>query len=129
VIMPNHIHLIWMPVKNNSVKNLQLSFMKFTAQKIRFYLQDSHPKYLEEFLVNKKDRAYQIWQRDPLAVALYSPHVIEQKLDYIHYNPCQGKWLLADEPTAYVWSSASKYELEDKKYSFITHYKDISFED
>ncbi|WP_420582518.1 transposase [Reichenbachiella sp.] len=96
VIMPNHIHLIWMPLKNNSIKNLQLSFMKFTAQKIKFFLQDNESEYLEEFLVNKNDRTYQIWQRDSLAVELYSPKVIEQKLDYIHNNPCQGKWLLAD---------------------------------
>ncbi len=70
--------------------------MKFTAQKIKFFLQDNESEYLEEFLVNKNDRTYQIWQRDSLAVELYSPKVIEQKLDYIHNNPCQGKWLLAD---------------------------------
>jgi len=55
VIMPNHIHLIWKPL----VTNVQLRFMKFTGQKIKFELLDYEPDQLEKFLVNKKDRTYQ----------------------------------------------------------------------
>jgi putative transposase len=38
VIMPNHIHLLWKPIANEKVKNVQLSFMKFSAQQILFQL-------------------------------------------------------------------------------------------
>jgi putative transposase len=113
VIMPNHIHLIWQPLSNEKVKNVQLSFMKFTAQKILFELQDSEYPQIQDFLVDKKDRKYQIWHRNPLAVELYSRKVIEQKLDYIHNNPIE-----------YVYSLASFYENDDPKYSFLTHYRD-----
>ena len=34
---------------------------------------------------------------------------IIQKLDYIHNNPCAGKWNLADCPENYVHSSAGFY--------------------
>ena len=124
VIMPNHIHLLWQPVSNEKVKNVQLSFMKFTAQKILFQLQDSKHPQIDDFLVDKKDRKYQIWQRNPLAVELYSRKVIEQKLDYIHNNPVQGKWMLTNSPEEYLYSSASFYEGDDSKYSFLTHYMD-----
>jgi hypothetical protein len=51
--------------------------------------------------------------------------VIEQKLDYIHNNPCQGKWMLADNPVSYQYSSAAFYECDDKSYPFLTHYGEM----
>ncbi|MGL1889362.1 MAG: hypothetical protein OCD76_22800 [Reichenbachiella sp.] len=73
-------------------------------------------------LVGKRDRQYQVWQRNPLAVELYARHVVEQKLDYIHHNPLQGKWMLASSPLEYEYSAVLFYENEDSKYSFLTHY-------
>jgi len=120
VIMPNHIHLIWKPL----VTNVQLRFMKFTGQKIKFELLDYEPDQLEKFLVNKKDRTYQIWQRNPLATELYSRKVVEQKLDYIHNNPVQGKWMLAKSPLEYPFSSARFYEYGEDEFELLTHYMD-----
>ena len=34
---------------------------------------------------------------------------IEQKLNYIHYNPCRGHWNLAANPADYLHSSALYY--------------------
>ena len=124
VIMPNHIHLILMPLGNKKFKNVQLSFMRFTSQKIKFYLQDRLLERLDNFLVNKKDRKYQIWQRNALATELYSRKIIEQKLDYIHSNPFQGKWMLAESPLDYPWSSFYFYEVENDEFGFLTHYMD-----
>jgi len=122
VIMPNHIHLIWKSLKDY---NLQLSFMKFTGQQLKFLLIDNNDPLLNDLKVEKADREYQIWQRNPLAIELYTPKILEQKLDYIHNNPCQGKWLLADNPTLYKYSSSSFYENEDQTFPFLTHYKDL----
>ncbi len=124
VIMPNHIHLILMPLANPKFKNIQLSFMRFTAQKIKFYLIDNSPEKLDDLLVNKMDRTYQIWQRNSLAIELYSRKMVEQKLDYIHNNPCQGKWMLGDSPLDYPWSSFKFYEEKNDRYNFLTHYMD-----
>ena len=59
-----------------------------------FNLMQEHPRRkknnieaLAFFKVNKYDRDYQIWKREPLSIELISPAVFEQKIDYIHYNP------------------------------------------
>ncbi len=98
--------------------------MKFTGQKIKFELLDYEPDQLEKFLVNKKDRTYQIWQRNPLATELYSRKVVEEKLDYIHNNPVQGKWMLAKSPLEYPFSSARFYEYGEDEFELLTHYMD-----
>ena len=125
VIMPNHIHLLIMPLCNPKYQNVQLSLMRFTAQKIKFHLLDHNDPIIDRFLVNKKDRTYQIWQRNPLATELYSRSVVEQKLDYIHRNPVQGKWNLATSDMDYEYSSIKFYEEDEKNFSCLTHYMDL----
>ena len=122
VIMPNHIHLIWKMSEGHKRENVQRDFLKFTAQQIRFKLNDKKSPMLSSFEVNKNDRRYQIWQRRPLSVDLYSREVIEQKLEYIHANPVQPKWALVDDFTDYEYSSASFYELGKTSHSFLKHY-------
>ena len=124
VIMPNHIHLMLKPLNNSDYKNIQLSLMRFTAQKIKFYLIDHDSPELVKFEVNSRDRKYQFWQRNPLAVEMYSREVIEQKLDYIHRNPVTGKWKLAARDLDYVYSSIRFYEEDESTHAFLTHYMD-----
>ncbi|HYH16358.1 MAG TPA: hypothetical protein VD794_14110, partial [Flavisolibacter sp.] len=38
-----------------------------------------------------------------------SQDFINQKLEYMHQNPCTGKWQLAQSPIAYLHSSAAFY--------------------
>ena len=120
VIMDNHIHLIWGPTTLYSLKHTQLSFMKFTAQKIKRDLELSHPSLLAEFLVELKDRTYQFWQRNSLGVDLYNQQVLIQKLNYIHYNPVKAAY--CKEPIDYRFSSDKFYnELEDE-FGFLTRF-------
>ena len=83
VVMDNHIHLIWQPLPGHSLSSVQLSFMKFTAQQIKFALAIDNPAALDQCKVNKTDREYQIWKRKPLSVELNSEKVFLQKLEYI----------------------------------------------
>ena len=97
--------------------------MRFTAQKLKFLLEDRQPELLAKFLVNKTDRQYQIWQRNPLAVEIYSREMLEEKLDYIHNNPVQGKWMLGDSPQDYKYSSYRFYEMDEVTvFPFLSHY-------
>lgn len=121
VIMPNHIHIIWQPLDNK----VQLSFMKFTAQQLLFDLQKNSSVVLSKLLVQKKDRQFQVWQRNPLAIELYSRNVVEQKLDYIHNNLCQPKWMLAENPMKYKYSSIRFYENNESNFDFLTHYMEM----
>jgi REP element-mobilizing transposase RayT len=70
VIMSNHIHLIWQVQKGFVRENVQRDFLKFTSQTIKRDLKKNHPAVLEKFLVNAKDRKYQIWERNPLSLDL-----------------------------------------------------------
>ena len=125
VIMPNHIHLIWKPLESSRFKNLQLSFMRFTGQALKFHLSENEPDTLKKFKVLSSDREYQIWQRNPLPIELYTRSVLEQKLTYIHNNPVQEKWKLVSDPVDYRYSSASFYENGTSVYSgILTHYMD-----
>ena len=40
---------------------------------------------------------------------MFTPDFLEQKLTYIHNNPVQLHWQLADTPEEYPWSSARFY--------------------
>ena len=48
-IMDNHIHIIWQ-IKSGYTKNkIQVSFLKYIAQQIKFDLVQNHPEVLEKF--------------------------------------------------------------------------------
>jgi len=90
VVMNNHIHLIWQPLPGHSLFSIQLPFMKFTAQQIKFALKDGNNQLLEKYRVNKKDRQFQIWKRNLLSVALSVQNIFLQELEYIHHNPVKA---------------------------------------
>lgn len=121
VIMPNHIHLIWELLELNGKEMPHASLIKFTSHCIQKDLRKNHPKILKLFNVNTETREYQFWQRDSLPIQLYTPNVIFQKLDYIHNNPCKGKWMLAPSPIDYRYSSAKFYESGVDDFGFLTH--------
>jgi putative transposase len=125
VIMPNHIHLLWRIEKNFKREDVQRDFMKYTSQQILFDLKNNNSNILSDFCVNAKDRKHQIWERNPLSIDLYSTEVLEQKLNYIHFNPLQEKWNLANSPEDYFYSSARFYELGKDSFNILTHYKDV----
>jgi len=122
VIMPNHIHLIWHIQDGYTREKIQLRFLKFTAQQMKFRLMDTGDPDLEQFLVNAKDRKYQFWERNPLSVDLWSSDVFDQKLDYTHYNPLQEKWQLAKTPEDYRYSSARFYAAGIDEFGILTSF-------
>jgi putative transposase len=107
VLMSNHIHLVWQQIPPTTKVKLQHSFMTFTAQKIKEDLQRSNPILLESYLVNAKDRKYQIWERNPLSIECFIPKVLYQKIEYTHYNPVKAGLCL--KPEDYFYSSANFY--------------------
>lgn len=118
VIMNNHIHLIWQALADTPEK-IQLAFMKFTAQQIKFDLIKNHPLVLEKFKVNAKDRTYQFWERNPLGIDLYTHDVFMQKLEYIHWNPVKAG--LCKLPEEYFYSSAKFYQTGVDDFGMLTH--------
>ncbi|MGM9475511.1 transposase [Pedobacter sp. GSP4] len=116
VIMPNHIHVVLRTKELNGKETVQGSFLKYTAHEFKKLLTTND---LLNYRISLANKNYEFWQRDPLAIHLYSPEVAYQKLDYLHNNPCTTHWQLAYEPEDYLYSSASFYENDDLKYSFL----------
>jgi putative transposase len=119
VIMPNHIHLIWRVNELNGKETAQGSFLKFTAHEFKKMLIKEDVDRLEDYAVKAQNKKYEFWQRDPLAIPLYTRKVAYQKLDYIHYNPMAGKWKLVKDPCDYKHSTARFYEIGVKDFAFI----------
>ena len=77
---------------------------------------------LAKLQVNAADRRQQVWERNTLEVEMWNEKVFIQKLNYIHNNPLQPKWKLAELPENYKYSSASFYEKGIDDWDFLTHY-------
>ena len=69
--MPNHIHLIWQINDGHEKAKVQQSFLKYTAQQMKFALAQNI-KELEKYKVKASDRAYQFWERNSLGIDLWS---------------------------------------------------------
>lgn len=123
VIMPSHIHLIWKTNELNGRETAQGSFLKYTAHEFEKMLRDEGK--LASYKVNDSNKEYEFWQRDSLAIHLYSREVALQKLKYIHNNPLAQHWQLAKHPCDYKYSSARYYELNEKNFSFLKDLWDV----
>ena len=117
VIMPNHIHLIFKTNELNGKETAQASFLKFTAHKFRQMLLQEGDSRLSSYKVDAENKKHEFWQRDSLAIHLYSREVAFQKLKYVHNNPLAEHWQLAKHPCDYKYSSARYYELNEKNFS------------
>jgi REP element-mobilizing transposase RayT len=117
VIMPNHIHLIWKTNELNGRETAQGSFLKYTAHEFRKKLRKEGKLAL--YKVDAENKKHEFWQRDSLAIHLYSRKVAFQKLKYIHNNPLAEHWQLVKDPCDYKYSSARYYESGEKNFSFL----------
>ena len=125
VIMPNHVHVTLNLLNEEKEETFQRDFLKFTSQQlIKKLIQENSQAELDEYKSSQKDRIYHIWERRAKWIEINNLAILEQKIEYIHNNPIQEKWKLVDLPEAYIWSSASFYLLNNKRYGFIKHYMD-----
>ena len=58
-------------------------------------------------LNNSNNQTYQFWRQDNRPIEIFSNHVIEQKLDYVHNNPVVSG--LVENAEDYLYSSARDY--------------------
>lgn len=119
VIMQNHFHMIWQIMGDHERKNVQRDFLRFTSQQILKHLRNERSPLQDELLVHAKDRIRQVWERNSLGIPLWSEKVIDQKLEYIHYNPVKAG--LCEYPEDYKYSSARFYYKNKKDWNFLVH--------
>ena len=124
VLMPNHIHLLWKISDGFERKDVEGAFFSFKAHEFKRRLKKNNPTHLEKYFVNNSDREYQFWERNPMVKECWTKKFFQQKLNYIHFNPCQPHWNLATSPEEYKWSSARFYETGIKDFDWLTHFND-----
>jgi REP element-mobilizing transposase RayT len=117
VIMPNHIHCII--GFRNSDKNINTMIgngKRFIAYQIVARLKKQKSIGLLGKMASavnrsdkKQNKLHEVWEDSFDWKECYSDKMIIQKLDYIHDNPCRGKWRLAESPVDYIHSSARYY--------------------
>jgi putative transposase len=88
-------------------------------------LQAASPAGLAKYAVAASNKEYEFWQRDSLAIPLYTRAVAFQKLTCIHNNPVAPLWQLAADFIKYPYSSAKYYECNEKNFDFL---KDLTAE-
>lgn len=117
VIMPNHVHTLLTftdsPIKINTVIG---NAKRFMAYEIIKRIGQSRNHDLLKRLNNsvkasgvRKNKLHNVWENSFDWKYCESDYFKYQKLDYIHTNPCTGKWNLSSNPEAYIHSSAAFY--------------------
>jgi REP element-mobilizing transposase RayT len=134
-IMPNHVHFLLYqeetaPLLNKVISNgkrfLAYDIVKGLKNKSNILLLNYLERSVSLKECIKNDRIHKIFSTSFDAKLCDSERMIENVLDYIHYNPVSGKWELAATYLDYPHSSARFYECNERHSEVnIVHYKDI----
>jgi REP element-mobilizing transposase RayT len=98
VIMTNHIHLV-ANVEDGSLGNVLRDFKTFTSKRLFEMIAENQQESRKEWMLtafrragkyNPANEQHQLWQNGNLPIVLFSPAVIDQKIDYIHQNPVKA---------------------------------------
>jgi len=121
VIMPNHVHvLIKLSDKSLLLPKIIQNAKRFLAYQIIELLdEDKRLDSLNFFASNariKSGAKHKVFENSYDSLIIQSNKFFLEKLNYIHFNPCQEKWQLASNPEDYKYSSASNYILGKGEY-------------
>ncbi|WP_114938927.1 REP-associated tyrosine transposase [Mucilaginibacter endophyticus] len=116
VIMSNHMHLIVSVDDGFTISAFVRDCKKFTAKRILEDIESDNTESRKEWMLHQfkyyasrhsRNEHYQLWDHDSHFIELFSPAVIQQKIDYIHQNPVRAGLTYRAED--YMYSSASNY--------------------
>ncbi len=133
VIMPNHIHAI-IAFKNTekSINTIIGNGKRFMAYKLVKRLEKAEQHKLLVKMQNKvsnfeteRNKKHQVFQPSFDWKECSTEFFINQKLDYIHENPCKGEPPLVQSPQDYQHSSAKAYINNEHVHIKITTYLEL----
>jgi len=93
VIMPNHVHVLFVPMNDWTVAKIVASWKKFTARKICDLRRDRNQPLITP-----------VWHREYWDRYIRDRGHFQRAFQYIHMNPVKAG--LAATPEAWPWSSA-----------------------
>ena len=133
VIMPNHLHmLLYYSGGEQPLNTVVGNGKRFLAYEIVNRLKAVKQEIVIKKLhrdVGAKDKSrgkkHEVWEDSFDVKECRTEKFIMQKLNYIHNNPCSGKWQLADNPLHYLHSSASFYISGKKCICNVRDYREV----
>lgn len=114
-IMTNHVHLIFRAESSNP-SDLIRDMKTYTSKTLQKTINDIPGESRKEWLLQMMKEAgaancnvkqYQLWQQHNQPIELFTNHMIDQKVDYIHNNPVVAGFV--ENPTDWKYSSAKNY--------------------
>lgn len=130
--MPNHVHaLISFISTGQSINTIIGNGKRFMAYEIIKRLQAKGDINLLSILKNNveanrkaNNKLHEVWKLSFDWKYCNSPAFVEQKLNYMHDNPCKGKWNLCSSPIDYIHSSAKYYLAGEDGFYIVTSTSD-----
>ena len=130
VIMPNHIHALIAFKETGKSINRRIGTMKrFLAYELVQRLEKTGKTDILQVLksaVNNTDRQrgklHEVFEPSFDSKECNGEKMINQKLDYMHGNPCKGVWQLVSSPVDYGHSSAKFYITGEQGLYPVTNY-------
>ena len=118
VIMPNHFHvLIAFSGVSTNINRVVGNGKRFMAYDIIEKLKKKNAANILNQLSQavtefdkKRGKLHEVFEPSFDIKECLTKKFLLQKIDYIHKNPCTGKWQLAPSPALYVHSSGGYYE-------------------
>jgi len=131
VVMPNHVHLLMYAPPGASINDILGNCKRWWAKVIIDRLTEAKDYNLLIRLQRDVDthryakgQWFRVWEPSSDIKTCFSEAMVLQKLNYIHRNPLQEKWRLAETPEAYLHSSAAFYEHGGPTPMPVVHWKE-----
>lgn len=114
-IMPSHVHLI-IGTRKDPMQNILRDFKSFTSRTIRKEIikhpKESRRKWMLSMMTNAginngNNKDWQFQQQNNHPIELSSNLIIDQKLEYLHFNPVVAGYV--ESPEQWLFSSAKDY--------------------
>jgi hypothetical protein len=117
VIMPNHLYVLIAFTKSDiSINTIVGNGKRFMAYEIVKRFEEKGDMEMLNKLAEgvssrdyKRGKLHEVFEPSFDWKECRSSRFINQKLNYIHDNPCRGKWNLVSSPVDYVHSSTKFY--------------------
>ena len=140
VIMPNHVHAVISFINTGqSINTIVGNGKRFMAYELIKRLKHNNETEILGLLSSnietkrkENNKQHNVWELSFDWKECMTSAFTCQKLDYIHLNPCIGKWHLADAPVDYLHSSAKYYLTGEQGLYTVTNFmemNDVDFKD
>ena len=118
--MSSHVHLIISTETDNLsgiIGDMKRHTSKTILQAIENNIQESRRDWMLWLFkrageYNSNNEKYQFWQQNNHPIQLSTQIMVNQRLDYLHFNPVVAG--IVSYPVEYLYSSAKDYYTEEK---------------